>query len=433
MRYEILGPLEVRDGARVVSLARGRQRILLAVLLLHADEVVSSELLIDALWGESPPPTAAGSLHNLTAALRKALGDGALRTRGGGYELRVGDDALDARRFEALAAQGRDALAAGEPERAAALLRDGLALWRGPPLADLAYETALQAEAARLEELRLEALEERIEADLALSRHRELVPELNALVAEAPLRERLRAQQILALYRCGRQAEALAAYGEARRRLVDELGIEPGPALRRLEQAVLEQDPALGAPDALPRTPRVPPTRRRALALTAAGVLALLAAGVFVLTRRRGDRPSHQPDGGRDRGRRHPDEHRRRRRRRLGPQRRRPDDLARGPARQERPDRGDRGDADRPRGRRRRPVGGLGRHGLRRHRPVPPGRRRPARARARRPAGPAPPGRPGPARPGGGGTARSVGAQRQRRAGADRRVDRPADRGADSG
>src|SRR5437868_2245470 len=135
---------------------------------------------------------------------------------------------LAARRFEALAAQGRAALAAGEPDRAAALLREGLALWRGPPLADLAYEAALQAEAARLEELRLEALEDRIEADLALGRHRELVPELNALVAEAPLRERLRAQQILALYRCGRQADALAAYGEARRRLVDELGIEPG-------------------------------------------------------------------------------------------------------------------------------------------------------------------------------------------------------------
>jgi DNA-binding SARP family transcriptional activator/ABC-type branched-subunit amino acid transport system substrate-binding protein/outer membrane protein assembly factor BamB len=288
MRYEILGPLEVRDGARVLSLARGRQRVLLTVLLLHGNEVVSSEMLIDALWGESPPAAAVGSLHNLIAALRKALGDGALRTRNGGYELRVGGEELDARRFEALATQGRLALAAADPERATALLREGLALWRGPPLADLAYEPALRAEAARLEELRLEALEERIEADLALGRHRELVPELNALVAEAPLRERLRAQQILALYRSGRQAEALAAYAEARRRLVDELGIEPGPALRRLEQAVLEQDPALGAPDALPQTPRLRPPSRRPFALVAAGVLALVAAGVFALTRGEG-------------------------------------------------------------------------------------------------------------------------------------------------
>jgi DNA-binding SARP family transcriptional activator len=149
MRYAILGPLEVRDDARLVSLARGRQRVLVAVLLLHANEVVASELLIDALWGECPPPTAAGSLHNLTAALRKALGDGVLQTRGGGYELRLGDDELDARRFEALTRQGSAALAAGEPERAAALLREGLVLWRGPPLADLAYEAALQAERSR--------------------------------------------------------------------------------------------------------------------------------------------------------------------------------------------------------------------------------------------------------------------------------------------
>ena len=290
MRYRILGPLEVGDGARVVRLAQGRQRLLLAVLLVHANEVISNDRLIDALWGETPPPTAARSLHNLVSSLRKNLPDGDLETRGHGYLLRVGDDQLDAAQFQTLVDRGRAELAAGQPERAAARLSDAIDLWRGPALADLAYEPPVADEAGRLEELRLTAVEDRIDADLMLGRHTELTPELDALVARHPLRERLRAQQMLALYRAGRQADALRAYADTRRHLLDELGIEPGPGLRQLEQAVLQHDPSLGAPDRLPPPPPaepaapVPPGRHRppAAALVAAGGL-LVAAAIAVL------------------------------------------------------------------------------------------------------------------------------------------------------
>jgi DNA-binding SARP family transcriptional activator len=279
MRYAILGPLEIRNGGGPLPLAQGKQRLLLAVLVVHANETLSRDVLIDALWGEAPPPAAAGSLHNLVSSLRRTLSDGTLVTHGRGYMLRVADDDLDGRRFETLVAQGRAALAADDASGAAALLREGLALWHGPPLADLAYEPAVQGEAARLDELRLGALEDRIEADLALGRHTSLAPELGALVAAEPQRERLRGQRILALYRSGRQAEALAAYGEARRWFVDELGIEPGPALRRLERAVLEQDPALGAADWRPRFTAAAVTHRRGLAVIAAAVTAIATAG----------------------------------------------------------------------------------------------------------------------------------------------------------
>lgn len=258
--YGILGPLELRDGSRLVSLAQGRQRQLLAVLLLHPNEVVSSDRLIDLLWGEAPPPSAAGSLHNLISGLRKGLGSDELLTHGHGYLLRVAAGELDAERFETLVEGGRTALASGDPETASALLREGLALWRGPALGDLDHGFALQDAVAMLEERRLAALEERIDADLALGRHAELTAELEGLVATHPLRERLRCQQMLALYRCGRQAEALRVYSDGRRELVAELGIEPGPALRRLERAVLDQDPALGASDPLPNPPLAAPT-----------------------------------------------------------------------------------------------------------------------------------------------------------------------------
>jgi DNA-binding SARP family transcriptional activator/ABC-type branched-subunit amino acid transport system substrate-binding protein/streptogramin lyase len=287
MRYRILGPLEVDDGTRVVPLAQGRQRLLLAVLLVHPNEAISNDRLIDALWGEAPPPTAARSLHNLISSLRKGLGDGQLVTRGHGYLLQVAEGELDAQRFEALSDQGRAALAAGDPARAADLLREALALWRGPALADLAYEPAVSDEGARLEDWRLATLEDRFEADLALGRHAELVPELEAAVARNPLRERLTGQLMLALYRSGRQADALQAYGDARRRLVEELGIEPGPALRQLERAVLDQDPALGSPDPLPPPPGPRPAapvvaaaRRRPFAVAGAG--ALMLAGALV-------------------------------------------------------------------------------------------------------------------------------------------------------
>jgi YVTN family beta-propeller protein len=289
VRYGILGPLEVRDGERTVALAQGRQRLLLTVLLLHANRAVSSDRLIDALWGEAPPVSATGSLHNLVSGLRKALGAGRLVTQGRGYLLQVADEELDARRFDALSAHGRAALAADQPGRAAELLRDALALWRGPAFGDLAYEAALQDGAASLEERRLGAVEDRVDADLALGRHAELIAELDRLVAENPLRERLRGQQMLALYRSGRQADALRAYADARRQLVEQLGIEPGPGLRALERAVLEQDPALGGVQALPRQPRsasVPGRAPRRWWLAVGGAMLLaLTVGALLLAR----------------------------------------------------------------------------------------------------------------------------------------------------
>ena len=285
----------MRQGAETVPLPKGRQRILLAVLLLHANEAISSDRLIDALWGESPPPAASGSLHNLVSGLRKAVVDGRLVTKGGGYLLRVADGELDAQRFDALVERGRRALAEGDAEHAAKSLREALVLWRGPAFADLAYEPALQSEASRLDERRLAALEDRIEADLACGRHRALVDELGALTAQHPFRERLQAQYMLALYRSGRQADALRVYADARRKLVDELGLEPGPELRQLQRSILDQDPALAPPargpvHAAPRS-LVARLRRRPVPLLASGVALLVAAvGVVLLGDRGRDR-----------------------------------------------------------------------------------------------------------------------------------------------
>ena len=245
LEFRVLGPLEVvRDGV-VVVLSRPKQRALLASLLLRANELVSTERLIEDLWGREPPRTALPALQGLVADLRKALGAELIVTRSPGYVLELGSARLDLKGFERLLEDGVRARAAGNPERGARLLGEALGLWRGPALADFRYENFAQAAAARLEELRLAALEERIEADLALGREVELVGELEALVAEHPLRERLRGQLMLALYRKGRQAEALEVYQQGRRLLVDELGIDPGPALQRLERAVLNQDPSL--------------------------------------------------------------------------------------------------------------------------------------------------------------------------------------------
>jgi DNA-binding SARP family transcriptional activator/WD40 repeat protein len=256
MRYGLLGSLDVRDGSRTVSLPQGRQRLLLAVLLLHPNQTLSRDQLIDALWGEAPPATAVGSLHNLVSGLRKALGNGVLATDGRSYRLRVADGELDVQRFDALMKRGQDALVEGDAERAAALLDRGLALWRGAPLADLADAPFVQPEVARLDELRVAAVEQLIEARLALGRHAEVVGELEALVREHPYRERLWAQLMLALYRCDRQADALQAYQHARRTMLEELGIEPGERLRELERAVLVQDHTLllaaAAPAELP-------------------------------------------------------------------------------------------------------------------------------------------------------------------------------------
>src|SRR6266508_3988180 len=241
MDFRILGPLEVCDNERVLPLGGAKQRALLAILILHANEVVSVERLLDDIWGERQPASGAKALHVYVSQLRKVIGDDRLLTRAPGYMLRLDPDELDVKRFHQLREQADTA----DPEEAGALLRDATSLWRGAPLADVAYESFAQSEIARLEELRTAALEQRIEVDLTLGRHAELIGELEALTREHPHRERLQAQLLVALYRSGRQAEALTAYQDARRRLVEELGIEPGRQLRDLHQAILRQDPAL--------------------------------------------------------------------------------------------------------------------------------------------------------------------------------------------
>jgi DNA-binding SARP family transcriptional activator len=263
IEFRLLGPLEVTLHERPLALGGVKQRSLLAILLLHANQVLSSDRLIDELWGASPPPTAAKSLQVMVSKLRKKLGDRRLVTHPPGYVLRVEPAALDLARFEQLLGEARRAA----PESAARKLHQALALWRGPALADLAYESFAQAEIARLEELRLAALDQRIDADLATGRHAELVGELEALVAQHPLHERLRCQLMLALYRSGRQAEALDAYRAARRELSEELGLEPSEELKRLEQAILRQDPALDLPEDTTRygLPREAPAPDRAL------------------------------------------------------------------------------------------------------------------------------------------------------------------------
>jgi len=277
LEFRILGPLEVVEHDRLLVLGGPKQRALLVILLLHRGEVVSTDRLGDELWGERPPASAAKTVQVYMSNLRKALGDGVLVTRGHGYLLQTARGQVDVDRFEVLVDAGRTALGEGDARGASERLREALALWRGPPLADFAYEPFAQAEAARLEEERLAALEDRIDADLALGRHAALVGELESLVRGHPLRERLQGQLMLALYRSGRQADALERYQEARRRLTDELGIEPGPELQELERAILNQDPELGGRSR--RLPR-PPARRRGALLLALGGLILAAAAV---------------------------------------------------------------------------------------------------------------------------------------------------------
>jgi predicted ATPase/DNA-binding SARP family transcriptional activator len=254
VEYGILGPLELLDDGRPVALSAPKQRALLLCLLLRANEVVSADALIDAVWGERPPSSAAKVVQVYVSQLRRALGEGAIETRAPGYVMALEPEQLDAARFERLLASGRQAMAAANPALAAALLRRGLDLWRGRPLEDAEDADFAAVEAGRLEELRLACLEERLEADLALGRHAEVLAEIASLVAAHPLRERLRAQLMLALYRCGRQTDALDAYAEGARVLRDELGLEPGAQLRDLQHAILNQAPSLDAP-APPATP----------------------------------------------------------------------------------------------------------------------------------------------------------------------------------
>ncbi|PWU23000.1 MAG: hypothetical protein C5B48_09390 [Candidatus Rokuibacteriota bacterium] len=261
MEYRILGPLEVLENGRPIALVGTKQRALLAILLLHANEVVPRDRLIDELWHDEPPETARAALQVHVSQLRKALGRDAIETRGPGYGMWLEDGALDADRFEHLVSEARDEHASVRAE----LLSQALGLWRGPALADL--EAALAAsERARLEEQRFAALEQRIDSELELGHHTELVPELEGLVHEHPLRERLRGQLMLALYRSGRQADALETYREGRNLLDEELGLEPGEDLRALERAILEQDPAIGGPPrGFPQRLIGKPRRRRYL------------------------------------------------------------------------------------------------------------------------------------------------------------------------
>jgi predicted ATPase/DNA-binding SARP family transcriptional activator len=259
MEFRILGPFEVLAEGRDVVPAGSKRRALLALLVLHANETLSVDRLVDQLWGERPPAAAAKTVQVHVSRLRKALSAGAgngagaaIVTREHGYQLQLDPESLDALRFERLVTEGRTELATGHPERAASMLESALSLWRGTPLADLAYEPFAQREIARLEDLRVRALEQLVDARLALSRHVEVVAQLETLIADHPYREGLRAQLMLALYRCDRQADALQVYQDARRTLVEELGIEPSERLRELERAILDQEPALAAPAAMP-------------------------------------------------------------------------------------------------------------------------------------------------------------------------------------
>jgi len=309
--FRILGPLEVYDDeGRAVELGGRQQRLVLAMLLLHPNEVVSVDRLIDVIWGERAPASAVKNVQVHVSRLRKALepesrsggsesAKGIVRTRSNGYILEVAPGELDVDRFQRLVEDGRRDIAAREPEHAATILREALALWRGSALADFTYDSFAQGEISRLDELRLGALEERIDADLALGRHDDIAAELQGLVSEHPLRERLRGQLMLALYRSARKADALRVYEEARRALAEELGLEPSESLQRLHRAVLTDDSALSAPARVApsvetgRVARLSPpmfSGRRGVLLGLGGALLLaaaLAVAVLEVTRDR--------------------------------------------------------------------------------------------------------------------------------------------------
>jgi YVTN family beta-propeller protein len=291
LQFRVLGGLEVLHEGRAVALGGHQQRAVLAMLVLHAGEVVSADRLIEGLWGDRPPARATKAVHVHVSRLRTALtvaGDGAreelIATRDRGYTLRVADAQIDGRVFQDLLGAGRRAYREQAFERAAGLLRQALELWRGAALADFSFDEFAQSEIARLEEMRLEALEIRIEADLALGRHAAIVAELEVLTAQHPTRECLQRQRMLALYRCGRQSDALAVYRHAREALVDAVGVEPSAAMRELHLAMLRQDPALDAPSAhaaAPPSTEPGAVRRRRLSAQS-GVAAAACLGALV-------------------------------------------------------------------------------------------------------------------------------------------------------
>jgi len=289
--FRILGPLEVSDETGPLLLGGLKQRAVLALLLLEAGRVVSQDRLIYSLWGEEPPRTAVTSLQNFVSQLRKTLGPEILETKAPGYRLNVAPGALDLERFNSLLDRSKGT----EPDRRAELLREALALWNGPPLADFAFETFAQPHVAQLEELQLATLEERVQADLDAARHLELVGELEGLVEQHPVRERLRAQYMLALYRSGRQAEALHAYQKARGILVEQLGIEPSRELQQLHGAILRQEAGLQATDADP--PSEDHFEEVLLALFSGRLVAVLGAEVADLAARLAQRFDYAETG----------------------------------------------------------------------------------------------------------------------------------------
>ena len=289
MEIRILGPLEVRDADGPMRLGGPQQRALLALLVIQRGEVVSTDRLIDELWPEHPPPAAVKTVQMYVSQLRRVLGNGALTTYGRAYRLEVGSAVIDAQRFEDAVAE---ASVEQQPDRAVELLRDAISLWRGPALSDVVGSPLAQAEIGRLEELRLVATEARLERELELRPPEDLIPELQSLVAAHPFRERLRALSMLALYRAGRQADALEVYRDARRRLDRDLGLEPTRDLRELEAAILRQDRALDAPS---RAARSRPARRasaRRLLVVGGGLVALAAAAAMVASSGAGSKPS---------------------------------------------------------------------------------------------------------------------------------------------
>ena len=254
MEFRVLGPLEVVDRGRSVALARTKERTVLALLLLRANELVSCDRLIDEIWGERAPASARHTLEAYVSRLRATLvghGSELIESRAGGYVIHVAPEQLDAKRFERLLEEGQRALDVGSFEDADEKLREALALWRGGVLSDLVFEPLPAAEVARIEELRLVASEAQVEAALALGHDGVLVAELHALVSRYPLRERLRAQLMLALYRLGRQAEAIDAYLQGKELLAEQLGVDPDPELQRLYARILSHDTTLTAPSSL--------------------------------------------------------------------------------------------------------------------------------------------------------------------------------------
>jgi DNA-binding SARP family transcriptional activator len=297
VEFRLLGPFEVVVGGQSADLGGAKQRALLAILAIHPNEVIPVDFLIDGLWGGQAPESAPNTLQGYVSRLRKALdpdrrneAESTIVFRAPGYVLTARPEQIDSRRFEQLVGDAETRAATGDATEAARSLRDALSLWRGAALSDFVYEEFAQPEIARLEELRLKAVEELFDADLACGRHAALVAELEGLVAEHPLRERFQGQLMLALYRCGRQGEALGVYREARQMLNGQLGVEPTRALSELQRSILQQDPTLD----LPRSVRVSNSvrrrsRRRLAAVAAAAGVAAAAALAFVLGPRGSD------------------------------------------------------------------------------------------------------------------------------------------------